>query len=221
MYFSILPNIKYDVKPQSFPFSSSDYVEVNNFFRRYLINEDIFDYTVYLNQYAVNQGVRIEYIAEEIYGRPSLDWIIALTNNITNIYEDWPMDDNVLQEWAESKYGSTVYSDLAYYEISADVKNSAGLAVLKKGQKVDSKFYNESFSYHNGDAANTVITVDGSSVASPVTLWEEVSRQNEEKRKIWVIKPAYVDPLIQSLKKQSKYGKCSAYLSKKLKTTLK
>ena len=189
MYFSILPNIKYDVKPQSFPFSSSDYVEVNNFFRRYLINEDIFDFTVYLNKYAVNQGIRIEYIAEEVYGRPSLDWVIALTNNITNIYEDWPMDDNVLQEWAESKYGSTVYSDLAYYEISADVKNSAGLAVLKKGQKVDSKFYNESFSYHNGDAANTVITVDGSSVASPVTLWEEVSRQNEEKRKIWVIKP--------------------------------
>ena len=221
MYFSILPNIKYDVKPQSFPFSSSDYVEVNNFFRRYLINEDIFDYTVYLNQYAVNQGVRIEYIAEEIYGRPSLDWVIALTNNITNIYEDWPMDDNVLQEWAESKYGSTVYSDLAYYEISADVKNSAGLAVLKKGQKVDSKFYNESFSYHNGDAANTVITVDGSSVASPVTLWEEVSRQNEEKRKIWVIKPTFIDPLINSLKKQSTYGKCSAYLSKKLKTTLK
>ena len=221
MYFSILPNIKYDVKPQSFPFSSSDYVEVNNFFRRYLINEDIFDYTVYLNQYAVNQGVRIEYIAEEIYGRPSLDWIIALTNNITNIYEDWPMDDNVLQEWAENKYGSTVYSDLAYYEISADVKNSVGLAVLKKGQKVDSKFYNESFSYHNGDAANTVITVDGSSVASPVTLWEEVSRQNEEKRKIWVIKPTFIDPLINSLKKQSTYGKCSAYLSKKLKTTLK
>ena len=221
MYFSILPNIKYDVKPQSFPFSSSDYVEVNNFFRRYLINEDIFDFTVYLNKYAVNQGIRIETIAEEVYGRPSLDWVIALTNNITNIYEDWPMDDIVLQEWAEDKYGSTVYSDLAYYEISADVKNSAGLAVLKKGQKVDSKFYNESFSYHNGDAANTVITVDGSSVASPVTLWEEISRQNEEKRKIWVIKPAFVDPLIQSLKKQSKYGKCSAYLSKKLKTTLK
>ena len=221
MYFSILPNIKYDVKPQSFPFSSSDYVEVNNFFRRYLINEDIFDYTVYLNQYAVNQGVRIEYIAEEVYGRPSLDWVIALTNNITNIYEDWPMDDIVLQEWAEDKYGSTVYSDLAYYEISADVKNSAGLAVLKKGQKVDSKFYIESFSYHNGDAANTVITVNGSSVASPVTLWEEVSRQNEEKRKIWVIKPTFIDPLINSLKKQSTYGKCSAYLSKKLKTTLK
>ena len=221
MYFSILPNIKYDVKPQSFPFSSSDYVEVNNFFRRYTINEDIFDFTVYLNQYAVRQGVRIEFIAEEIYGRPQLDWVIALTNNITNIYQDWPMDDNSLQKWAEEKYGSTVYNDLAYYEISTDVKNSTGLAVLKKGQKVDSNFYNESFSYNNGDAANTVITVDGSSVASPVTLWEEVVRQNEEKRKIWVIKPQYIDPLMTSLKKQSKYGKCSAYLSKKLKTTLK
>lgn len=221
MYFSILPNIKYDVKPQSFPFSSSDYVEVNNFFRRFLINEDIFDFTVYLNQYAVRQGIRLEFIAEEIYGRPELDWVIALTNNITNVYEDWPMDDNSLQKWAEEKYGSTVYSDLAYYEISTDVKNSTGLAVLKKGQKVDSNFYNESFSYNNGDAANTVITVDGSSVASPVTLWEEVVRQNEDKRKIWIIKPQYIDPLMTSLKKQSKYGKCSAYLSKKLKTTLK
>ena len=221
MYFSILPNIKYDVKPQSFPFSSSDYVEVNNFFRRYTINEDIFDFTVYLNQYAVRQGIRLEFIAEEIYGRPELDWVIALTNNITNVYEDWPMDDNSLQKWAEEKYGSTVYNDLAYYEISTDVKNSTGLAVLKKGQKVDSNFYNGNFSYNNGDAANTVITVDGSSVASPVTLWEEVVRQNEEKRKIWVIKPTFIDPLINSLKKQSTYGKCSAYLSKKLKTTLK
>ena len=221
MYFSILPNIKYDVKPQSFPFSSSDYVEVNNFFRRYSISEDIFDFTVYLNQYAVRQGIRLEFIAEEIYGRPELDWVIALTNNITNVYEDWPMDDNSLQKWAEEKYGSTVYNDLAYYEISTDVKNSTGLAVLKKGQKVDSNFYNESFSYNNGDAANTVITVDGSSVASPVTLWEEVVRQNEKKRKIWIIKPQYIDPLLTSLKKQSKYGKCSAYLSKKLKTTLK
>ena len=221
MYFSIVPNIKYDVKPQSFPFSSSDFIEVNNFFRRFFINEDVFDYTVFLNKYAVNQGVRIEFIADTIYGRPDLDWVIALTNNITNIYEDWPMDNNVLQEWAEEKYGSTVYSDLAYYEISDDVKNSIGLSVLKKGQKVDSTFYNGTFSYHNGDAANTVVTVSGSSVASPVTLWEEVTRKNEEKRQIWVIKPEFIDPLITSLKKQSKYGKCSAYINKKLKTTLK
>ena len=221
MYFSILPNIKYDVKPQSFPFSSSDYVEVNNFFRRFSISEDIFDYSVYLNKYTVNQGVRIETVASVAFGRPQLDWVVALTNNITNIYEDWPMDDSTLQEWAEGKYGSTVYSDLAYYEISADVKNSTGLSVLKKGQKVDSNFYNSTFSYNDGDASNTVITVSGSSVASPVTLWEEVTKKNEEKRDIWILKPTYIEPLIGSLKKQSKYGKCSAYLSKKLKTTLK
>lgn len=55
------------------------------------------------------------------------------------------MDDNALQQWAEGKYGSTVYSDLAYYEISADLKNSTGLAVLKKVKKLIQIFITELF----------------------------------------------------------------------------
>ena len=47
MYFNIVPNIAYDQKPISFPFSKSDYIVAKNFFRRYKLNDDIFSQAVY------------------------------------------------------------------------------------------------------------------------------------------------------------------------------
>ena len=46
MYFSLLPDIAYDEKPISYPFSKSDYVVTKNFFRRYKVNETAFSYAV-------------------------------------------------------------------------------------------------------------------------------------------------------------------------------
>ena len=48
MYFSITPNILYDEKPISYPFSTSDRVVAKNFFRRYKLSDDIFSYAVFL-----------------------------------------------------------------------------------------------------------------------------------------------------------------------------
>ena len=42
MYFSLLPDISYDQKPVSYPFSVSDKIIAKNFFRRYKLNDDIF-----------------------------------------------------------------------------------------------------------------------------------------------------------------------------------
>lgn len=221
MYFSILPNIQYDTKPLSFPFSSADFVVANNFFRRFTLNEDIFDYATYFNKYAVKDGERIDWIAETAYGNPKYDWILALVNNITNLYEDWPMSNSALQTWAEEKYGETVYSQIAYYEISKDFVNSANTPIFKKGQKVDSSFYNGTHEYNNQDSSNTILSVSGSSIASPITVWDDEIRKNDAKREIYILKASYVQSLITELRKQSTYKKCSAYVNKKLKSTLK
>ena len=42
-YFSLVPNLKYDQKPISYPFSESDFVITKNFFKRFRINSDVFD----------------------------------------------------------------------------------------------------------------------------------------------------------------------------------
>ena len=47
MYFSLIPDIKQPVRPISFPFSESEYITAKNFFRRYQVNPDIFEYAVY------------------------------------------------------------------------------------------------------------------------------------------------------------------------------
>ena len=60
MYFSLTPDISYDTKPTSYPFSESDRIIANNFFRRYKINDDVFGYATFYTKYAVNEGVKIE-----------------------------------------------------------------------------------------------------------------------------------------------------------------
>ena len=101
MYFATQPKIEYDLKPQSFPFSSSDFTIANNFFRRVSVDEDAFGYVAYFNKFAIPDDMRIETVAEGIYGAPWYDWIIAISNNITNVYTDWPLSENALQVWAE------------------------------------------------------------------------------------------------------------------------
>ena len=219
MYLSILPNVKYDKKPQSFPFSESDFVVAKNFFRRFEVNPDVFSYAVFYNKHAIQHDERIETLAERVYNNPSLDWIIALTNNIINVYEDWPISNYSLQKWLESEY-TDPYGEISYYENKEDVKNSKGTIFLKKGQKVDKTFYDGNFQYNSQDVNNTTITVAGNTISRGISVFEDETRINESKREIYILKNKYLYDFIQDLKKQSTYNKCSAYVHNKLKRTL-
>ena len=66
MFFSIVPNISYDQKPISYPFSESDFVVAKNFFRRYRMNDEIFSQAVYFQQYTIRDGERPDTIAERL-----------------------------------------------------------------------------------------------------------------------------------------------------------
>ena len=79
MYFSLVPDINYDQKPISYPFSESDFIIAKNFFRRYQINPDVFDFSVFYTKYTVENGKRLDEIANDAYGNPLYDWIIILS----------------------------------------------------------------------------------------------------------------------------------------------
>ena len=140
MYFSLVPNIEYDEKPISYPFSTSDFVTAKNFFRRYKVNDDVFSYAVLFDKYTIQDGDTPDNLANKIYGSPFYDWVLLLTNNMINVQYDWPLTNATLADVIEKEY-SDPYGTVHHYE-TYEIKNSAGQVVLEGGKEVDEEFYN-------------------------------------------------------------------------------
>lgn len=143
MYFSLLPNIQYDTKPINYPFSEADYVTAKNFFRRWKVNEKVFDSSVYYKKYSIKDGERPDTIAYNLYGNAFYDWAIILTNNIINPLFDWPMSEYELRKFVEQKYDDP-YRDIVRYKTisAADQRSIYGSLIIEPDMIVDEKFYN-------------------------------------------------------------------------------
>tara|TARA_B100000902_G_scaffold350750_1_gene360290 strand:- start:1212 stop:2537 length:1326 start_codon:yes stop_codon:yes gene_type:complete len=143
MYFSFLPSVSIDVKPIRYPFSESDFVVAKNFFRRYKLSDTAFNSAVYYKQYAINDDVRLDQIAQAVYGNSYYDWVIALVNNMMNPLMDLPMSENDLRKHVESSYDNPYY-DIVHYEIIGKEQQIErfGKVIYKPGTIVDETFYN-------------------------------------------------------------------------------
>ena len=208
MYFSILPNISYDEKPISYPFSESDFVTAKNFFRRYKLNDDISSYAVYFSKYAIEDGERPDMLAKKAYGDPFYDWVILLTNNMVNAQYDWPMTNTEVNKVLESEY-SNAYTEIAYYETIKIGQYAAGL-------RVDEAFFNAQHKINND---GTISIVNGSAICGPVTVAEDFYRENEKKREIYLLKPAFFQSFVDDFRKKNLYKKDANYISQRLKKT--
>ena len=208
MYFSLLPNIEYDEKPISYPFSESDFVTAKNFFRRYKLNDDVFSYAVFFRKYAIEDGERPDSLAKKAYGDPFYDWVILLTNNMVNAQYDWPMSNHEVSKVLESEYDDA-YTEIAYYETIKIGQYAAGL-------RVDEAFFNAQHKINNN---GTVSIVNGSAICGPVTVAEDFYRENEKKREIYLLKPAFFQSFVDDFRKKNLYKKDANYISQRLKKT--
>lgn len=104
-YFKELPNIKYTA---NFPDQSSntDTVDVKNIFKRAKLREDVANAVTAFTYYQIKDGERPDVLAKKFYNDEELDWVILITNNITDINEQWPLDNNSLYNHLIDKYGS-------------------------------------------------------------------------------------------------------------------
>ena len=208
MYFSLLSNIAYDEKPISYPFSESDFVTAKNFFRRYKLNDDVFSYAVFFQKYAIVDGERPDIVAEKAYGDPFYDWVILLTNNMVNAQYDWPMTNYELQKVLESEYDDA-YSEIHHYETVKIGQYAAGL-------HVDETFFN---GQHKVNVNGAISLKNGSEICGPVTVAEHYTNENEKKREIYLLKPAYFQSFVDDFRKKNLYQKSGNYINQRLKKT--
>jgi hypothetical protein len=209
MFFKIVPNISYDEKPISYPFSESDFVVAKNFFRRYKINEDVFQYAVFFKKYTIVDGERPETLAEKAYGDQFLDWVILLTNNMVNAQYDWPRSNYEMYKIVEEEFDDP-YSEINHYEIKKTIGQ------YQAGLHVDETFYNGT---HKVNVNGTVTTKNGNEIASPVTVAEYYQAENEKKREIYLLKPRYLDSFVADFKRKNLYKKDDNFISQRLKKT--
>ena len=91
-YFRELPDLNY----QSFlPHrnGSDEYVRVKNLFRRVKLRDDLKNVFTLFNKYVIEDGARPETVAEELYGKSDLDWVVLMTAGIVNVRDQWPLSD--------------------------------------------------------------------------------------------------------------------------------
>tara|TARA_B100001250_G_scaffold413077_1_gene446040 strand:+ start:2965 stop:3636 length:672 start_codon:yes stop_codon:yes gene_type:complete len=221
MYFSYIPDVKYDIKPISYPFSEADFTTTKNFFRRFKINDDIFGYATFYDKYSVEEGVKLETIASNYYGSPFYDWIIVLTNNFINPQFGFPQNTETVRKIAEHKYGEIdAFSGIHHYETietkSEETVDGLPIVVLEGGLKVDKNFYDSPFTYWDGTQH---ITVAGNIVSKAILNYEHEVAENEKKREIYILKQAFFFRFVEEFKKQNLYGKSSDFINKRLKKT--
>ena len=203
-YFRELPNISYISRLPDVS-SNEEYITVKNIFKRAKLRTDIVNIITAFNYYQVEDNQRPEVVASKLYGDPELDWVILITNNITNVREQWPLSNNDLYNYMLDKYGTEVaLSSIHHYE-TIEVKDEYDRLVVPSGLQVDSNF---TVTYTKFD--NTLSTI---SPVKQVTNYEYETNINEEKRKIRVLKPAYLSVVITDLRNIMKYDQSSQYLN--------
>lgn len=135
-YFNELPNLEVVSK---FPDQSSnqDYTTIKNLWKRAKLREDIANAITAFNYYQIKDGERPDQIAERVYGDPELDWVILITNNITNFNEEWPLDNNVFYNYLIDKYGTEEALQEIHHTETVEQRDASSRLVIPGGLIVD------------------------------------------------------------------------------------
>ena len=206
-YFRELPDISHaSLLPKRS--RNDERLIVKNIFRRAIMREDIFSSVTTFDYYNIQENMRPDTVARVIYDDPDLDWVVLITNNITNVRDQWPLSNNDLHEMMLDKYGSyEALENVHHYETTL-ILDEDNRTILAEGLEVDKDFQ---YSYY---ATNSTITTNP---VVPVTNYQYESKRNDEKRKIVLLKPTMVGVFISDMKNMMKYKKTSSYINRNLK----
>ncbi len=186
MYFNSFPTIPYD--------SSGDgkFKDVKNLMRRVAIRSNIKTNTLLFDTYDVKEGETPESIADKLYDNSELHWIVLMVNDITDRYHQWPMAQRQFLEYVNEKYikadGTSGADDTHHFELA----QSSGDTSIKVEVYNNSALYSGDLNFYG--------------TATPVTNYEYEERLQDERRKIRLLDPRYIDTFVkefQSLMKES------------------
>ena len=154
--------------------------------------------------YDLQDGDTPEIIASKIYNSPERHWIVLAMNDIVDPQYDWPLNQQTLINFIDSKYTSNANTTAGqsglewaqantkkYLKIQTRTDNASGLAVVDKIEIDANTYANVVLS------SNTYSLADGNSIDVDVTketqtYYDYEIEVNESKRNIKILKPEFV-----------------------------
>ena len=165
--FTLYPKISYKL-------NEYDYLRAIDITQSVKIKNLLKDYRgISFNPYIVRDGERPDYVAYKFYGDSNLDWVILLSNEIYNIYDEWPRNNVDFEDYLIEKYGSiatTLSTVQYYYNSTKDIIDVTTYNALSVSQR------------------------------SSETIYEYELRANNNKSKIKLIRPSIIGAIQSELR---------------------
>ena len=210
-YFRNIPDFEYVNRTKDGQFISN-YTQVKNFFKKGKLREDLFQDLTVFEKYSIRGDDRPDNVANEIYDDPTLDWVVLMSNNIINIQNEWPLNQQAFESYVLDKYGTIEkLNEIHHYE-SNEVKDTNGVIIFPKGVRVSA---GQSVSYYEA-LSEEQVTVNP--ISKEVTNYQHELKINDDKRRIFLIKPIYLNVVFDDLEEMMIYKEGSTqFVSESLK----
>ena len=165
-----------------------------NLWRRGEIVDEYRSSLLLFDEHVVKNGEKPEDIATKIYDNPYYNWVVLVANGIINVYDQWPKSTRQLNEYVFAKYDNP--QTTKHYE-TYEVKDALNNVIVPAGKVVPSSFQVTYFDGSTTVTANPVVSV---------SYYQYEDKLNEEKAKIQLIKPQFVEQFVDVYKKRVKQG---------------
>ena len=197
-YFRNIPEFAYVNRDD--PKSTNEYSLVKNFFKRAKLRDDIFENVAFFEKFIIKGDDRPDNVAFQIYGDPTLDWVVLMSNNIINVQSEWPLSNENFYEYLIDKYENEtkLYSGIHHYEAN-EVKTSDGRIIIESGTRVG---VGQSVSFYDKGKNDQVTITD---IALPVTNFTYEQNLNNKKREIFLLKKIYLNIVFDDLEQIMSY----------------
>jgi len=163
MFFKMFPRMAYEIE--------GEYLNYPDIFRRVGTN-DAFKKFIYLDRYHIDDGERIEEVANAIYGSPEYHWVIVITNDIVDPIHEWPLSTTDLIKYCQKKYGTNGLYTVHHYEFN----DASGITVDYDATKL---------------SAGTIKSISN---------FDYEVKLNEAKRSIKLLKKQYLTEFVNQFK---------------------
>lgn len=196
-FFSYFPQTYYTLDDNP---NALDVITNINF--RFVFDAAFKSNTAAYYEYIIQDGDTPEILAYKLYGSSERHWIILLYNDIIDPLFDWPLQQSVLNNFIENKYGSISWAQSNvknYQKITTRTDNYSG-TVQTDIVNVDANTY-----------ANVIISTNSYTLGDGNSITVDISKQtqsyydyevdlNDSKKTIKILKEEFVLPAEQEFK---------------------